>query len=91
VKSRDLIEALFALLGVYEVIQGLAFAGFCIPFGAAAQEGDSWPSLSTSIGAVVPLVLGTGLIATPRSLRCAPPNESGAPPRGSSLVRLPPT
>jgi len=66
VKSRDLIEALLAVLGVYELIQGLSFIAFLIPFGAGAQEADSWPSLSTAIGAAVPIALGGCLLAMRR-------------------------
>jgi len=64
VKSRDLIEALLAVLGVYQLIQGLSLAVLIIPFGSRAQEADSWPSLSIAIGAVVPIVLGACLLTT---------------------------
>ena len=87
-KSRDLIEALLAVLGVYELTQGLSFVAFLVPFGAGAQEADSWSTLSTAIGAAVPIVLGGCLIAMRGSLadRLSSPNGSAVTASPDNLL-----
>jgi hypothetical protein len=74
VKSRDLIQALIAVLGVYELLQGLHLLPFLIQ--QAGHEG----SFAMAAGVVVPFVLGVLLIAL-RGLLA----ERLASPDGGSL------
>jgi len=87
VKSRDLIEALVAVLGVYELIQGLGAIAYIIPFDGNAE---AWPSVSIVLNAAVLLVLGAGLLATRGWLadRLAPSTDEAAAVPGTLMETL---
>jgi hypothetical protein len=61
VKSRDLIEALVASLGVYEVVQGLNALGYLVPLGEAADL-ESSRYVSAVAYCAVPILLGACLL-----------------------------
>lgn len=86
-KSRDLIEALLAVLGVYEVIQGIGLTAFYISFGAGSLA-DELPPLPTAIGAAIPIVLGSFLLAVREKLadRLSSVSESAAIATSENLL-----
>jgi hypothetical protein len=63
VKSRDLVEALVAVLGVYELIEGLTRAAWLFPVEVGASPPESTLYVSaTAFSAAVPIFLGSALI-----------------------------